>query len=605
MAAHHDRLLDRRDFLRASTLTAAAAIGSRMIPSAIFAEPSQPAAPQLLEQFSYGDVSFEPGIEQMQLLQTQAVLMALSEDDLLKPYRVRAGQPAPGADLGGWYDATGFCPGHTYGQWLSALSRYYAISGDQATRDKINAMVSGIAQVKDLNLFFTGNRFPAYIFDKLNCGLSDAYTFAGCHQAADALAYVLNSANPALPGRALSRAEQAARPHKDVSYTWDESYTLPENLFLAYQRIGDPRYREMASAYLYDEFFKPLAAGDNVLAGNHAYSHLNSMNSAALAFVFLKDPTYLKAAVNGFRFVREQSYATGGWGPTEAFISPGKGELAKSLTRTHASFETPCGSYGEFKLTRYLLRITHDSTYGDAMETVMYNTILGAKPLAADGHAFYYSDYNPDGRKVYFRDKWPCCSGTITQIAADYRISAWLRDPDGVYVNLYIPSTLRWKQHGADITLRQDTTYPFEEQISFVVRAARPTRFALRLRIPAWAKGARITVNGRHAGPAKPGEFAAIDRTWGADDRVELTLPLAHRLEQIAPETPGIVALMRGPLVLFPIGAGQQKLPEKTLLAAERTAPTEWLIHAPAGDIQLRPFTAIKDENYSTYIQLT
>jgi DUF1680 family protein len=74
------------------------------------------------------------------------------------------------------------------------------------------------------------------------------------------------------------------------------------------------------------------------------------------------------------------------------------------------------------------------------MESVMYNTILGAKPLQPDGHAFYYSDYNPVGNRVFFKEKWPCCSGTITQIAADYRISTYLHDQRGVYVNLYIPS---------------------------------------------------------------------------------------------------------------------------------------------------------------------
>ncbi|GGA71497.1 hypothetical protein GCM10011507_23920 [Edaphobacter acidisoli] len=579
-----------------------------MVPSALAAEPAANTAPELLETFGYGEVSFEPGVHETQLLETQAVLMSLGMDELLKPYRVRAGQPAPGANLGGWYDADAFCPGHTYGQWLSALSRSYAISGDASTKAKIRSMVQGLRQVKDLDVFFKGNgfgnRFPAYIFDKLNCGLSDAYTFGDCHEAADTLDYVLRSAQPSLPGKALTRPEQAARPHKDVSYTWDESYTLGENLFLAWQRTGDKRYREMAVAYLYDEFFKPLAAGDNVLPGNHAYSHLNSMNSAAMAYIVLKDPTYLKAAVNGFNFVQQQSYATGGWGPQEAFVTPGKGELATSLTKTHASFETPCGAYGEFKLTRYLLRITGDASYGDAMETVMYNTILGAKPLQTSGQAFYYSDYNPEGQKVYHPDKWPCCSGTITQIAADYRISTYLRDSDGVYVNLYIPSTLKWKHAGHEVLLRQTGSYPFDERVSIDVRAAGPARFALRLRIPAWAKGARVTVNGKHVRGVTAGRFAVIDRTWGANDRVELTLPLTTRLEQVDPETPNMVALMHGPLVLFVLGGGLQKLPEKTLLGAEQTAPAEWLVHAPAGDVHLRPFTAIKEEKYSTYVQL-
>ncbi len=72
-----------------------------------------------------------------------------------------------------------------------------------------------------------------------------------------------------------------------------------------------------------------------------------------------------------------------------------------SLSKTHSSFETPCGSYAHFKLTRYLLRATRNSLYGDSMERVMYNTILGAKPLQPDGRTFYYSDYNFSGKKVY------------------------------------------------------------------------------------------------------------------------------------------------------------------------------------------------------------
>ncbi len=597
--------MNRRYFLRSSALTAAAGFGSQILPPALLAETSASPSIAPLATFTYSDVTFAPGIHDAQLHQTHGILMGLSDDEMLKPFRVRAGQPAPGASLGGWYDADAFAPAHAFGQWLSALSRFYVITGDEETNRKITSLISSFRQMKDLDLFFKGNRFPAYTFDKVNCGLTDAYTFAHSQQAVETLNHLTACATPYLPGRALSRVEQAARPHKDQTYTWDESYTLAENLFLAWRRTGDKKYRELGSAYLYNSFFKPLAQGDNVLPNMHAYSHLNSLNSAAMGYLALNDPIYLKAAVNGFEFVRQQSFATGGWGPNEAFITPGKGELGKSLADTHHSFETPCGSYGHFKLTRYLLSITGDPRYGDSMEAVMYNTILGAKPLQPDGHAFYYSDYNRVGHRTFFPDKWPCCSGTITQIAADYRISAYLHDAQGVYVNLYIPSTLRWKHRGNDIQLSQRGSYPLDERISFDVRAAKPTSFALRLRIPAWAgDGARVSVNGKPQSlTLKPGTFAAIHRTWGANDRVELTLPLTLRLQQVDPETPETVALLRGPLVLFLLG-DSQPLPEKSLLSAERIAPTEWLVQSPKGDVRLRPFTGVQDQQYSTYTQL-
>jgi DUF1680 family protein len=105
---------------------------------------------------------------------------------------------------------------------------------------------------------------------------------------------------------------------------------------------------------------------------------------------------------------------------------------------------------------------------------------------------------------------------------------------------------------------------------TFEVAASHPERFALNRRIPAWAgDGATITLNGKpYSTAAKPGTFATIDRTWSANDRVELTLSLTLRLQPVDPETPKTVALMRGPLVLFILGEAQP-LTEKSLLAAE------------------------------------
>ena len=94
------------------------------------------------------------------------------------------------------------------------------------------------------------------------------------------------------------------------------------------------------------------------------------------------------------------------------------------------------------------------------MEQVFFNTVLGARPLELDGSSFYYSDYTFKARRVYHPSKWPCCSGTLPQIAADYRISAYFRGERGVYVNLYLPSTLSWNGHGAQFALRQKQRIP-------------------------------------------------------------------------------------------------------------------------------------------------
>ncbi len=97
-----------------------------------------------------------------------------------------AGQPAPGAHLGGWYnydpdfdwqkDDAGFAPGATFGQWISALARYYAISGSPETRDKVLRLNRLYAQTISEN-FYDKNRFPAYCFDKLLLGLIDSHKY--------------------------------------------------------------------------------------------------------------------------------------------------------------------------------------------------------------------------------------------------------------------------------------------------------------------------------------------------------------------------------------------------------------------------------------------
>ncbi len=601
------RTWTRRSFLQSSAMTIGGVMCTDLSAHALLAE-APAAVNRPLQEFSYADVVFLPGAEDALLEQTHAVLMGLSDDRLLKPFRVRAGVAAPGADMGGWYDAYAYAPGHSFGQWLSALSRYYAITGDETTRSKVASLVHGYGAVPDAaGAFFENNRFPAYTLEKLNCGFIDAYQFGGSQEAPAVMRGMTAAALPHLPEKALSRAEQEARPHKDITYTYDEAYTLPENYFLAAERFGDSRYRELGIRFLQnDGFLTPLSEGQNVLPGLHAFSHFNSLNSGLQAYFTLNDPKYLRAAVNGFRFVQEQSFATGGWGPDERFVTPGRGALAKSLSTTHSSFETPCGSYGHFKLTRSLLRITRDSRYGDSMETVLYNTVLGSKPLQPDGEAFYYSDYNLNAHKRFGRDKWPCCSGTLPQVAADFHISTYLHDEDTVFVNLYIPSTLRWNAGHNLITISQTGSYPLDSLVTLQIASDGRKSFALNLRIPAWAgDDARITVNGEpFQGAIRGGAFVSLRRVWGRSDRVELSLPMQFRLQPVDRETPGTVALMRGPLVLFRVGSSTTPLRENDLLDARKLSGDEWLVRSTAGDVRFRPFPAISQESYSTYVNL-
>jgi DUF1680 family protein len=566
------------------------------------------AAP--LSELEYGQVQFGAGPLDTQARENHRLVLGLDEDALLRPFRVRAGLPAPGHDLGGWYDTYAFAPGATFGQWMSALARHYAITGDVPTRAKVRRLVRGYAATIDAQgSFFRNNRFPAYTYDKLVGGLLDARRLSGDDAALAALARTTRAAVPFLPPRAMPRNEHA-QPGEDFSeHAWDESYTLPENQFLAWGMTGDGRHLELGRRFLYDEFFAALARGENVLPGKHAYSHVNALSSAAKAYLSLGTPMYLAAAQQGFDMIAAQSFATGGWGPDEHFVIPDSGALAASLANQTKSFETPCGSYAHFKLTRYLLRMTRDSRYGDSMERVLYNTVLGAIPIQPDGHAFYYSDYARRAKKTFHPDRWPCCSGTLPMIAADYRISTCFTDSKGMYVNLYVPAQVTWSCNNETCGLSIQTDYPYAPAVIMTLRLPSPQTFTLNLRIPAWGEGAGLSINGkRETGTLPPGRFAAIRREWRADDRIELELPLLQRLESIDAAHPQTVALLAGPLVLMQLLEGDSSAASPatrtSLLAAQRgrKGRHEWQALIEGGFRTLKPFLDIDAaESYSAY----
>lgn len=607
----------RRNFLKAGAAVAGGAIALRSVPTWAA---TPPAVVPPLPLFEYSQIQLSEGLFRTQFDHNHKLFLGLDEDALLKPFRQRAGMPAPGPDMGGWYDNAndfnpannfhGFIAGHSFGQYLSGLSRAYAVTGSKATQEKVQGLVRGYAQTVDPSgKFYVDYRLPAYTFDKTCCGLIDAHEFAKDPTALDVLWKSVQAVLPYLPEKALSRAEQRARKHKDTSYTWDETYTLPENFFLAYQRSGgEQRYRDLAVRFLEQDYFGPLAEDNNVLPGEHAYSHVNALSSAMQAYLVLGEEKYLRAARNGLRMVEEQSYATGGWGPDEAFVEPGRGALEASLKSTHSSFETPCGAYGHFKVTRYLLRVTRDSRYGDSMERVLYNTIAGARLIQPDGTSFYYSDYNGhEAKKEWYRDKWPCCSGTFPQLSADYGISSYYPSEDGVYVNLFLPSKLTWTRAGTQCTLTQKTEYPKKNTIQLELAATKPETFTIYVRIPAWAgPKTLLSVNGKRAeGELSPGKFLTLARTWKDGDRIEFEIEMPLRLEAVDEANPNTMALMRGPLALFAIGNAFPDVTRDQLLAATTQSPDDWAVRAKGGTMTLRPFAAIEKEDYRLYHKIS
>lgn len=574
-------------------------------------QPSR-SAREKLQEFQYSDVALTGGPLKSHFDRVHAHFLTLDNDRLLKVYRQKAGLPAPGDDMGGWYDAKGFVPGHTIGQYISGLSRIACATAHGPTRQKVKALVTGLAATigADGNPFaspIASTTWPCYILDKYEAGMLDAFRLAGIPEAREALGRIIRGAVPFIPDHTYDRG-----PDSPKQAPYDEPYILPENLFFAYEATGEKRYLEMAKLYLLDkEYFDPLARGENILPGKHAYSHAIALSSAMKAYLVLGDRKYLLAAQNAWDMIETtQQFASGGWGPKEAFVTPGEGRLGDSILSSREHFETPCGCYAHMKLARYLLRCTADSRYGDGLERVLFNTILGSIDPDDQGNYFYYSDYHAGAKKGYYKRKWPCCSGTLVQGVADYLLNLYFHSGDGIWVNLFAPSTVQWHAGRVPVKLVQTTGYPLAESVELRVEIPSPAEFSIHVRVPGWlAAEPGLMLNGKSLDvPVRRRTFASVRRRWKNGDTLTLRLPLGFRTEPVDDRHPTTAALLRGPLLYVatnpPANLAASSLPLPKGL--QEVAHSEAVFETPLEDraVQFKPFYAVREETYDTYFSL-
>jgi len=116
-----------------------------------------PRGKRSIESFNYQGVTFQSGRLRDQVNEVRHFYLTIPNDDLLKGFRSRAGLPAPGHDLGGWYSSDTFL---VFGQIVSGLSRLYAASGDVACRDKANYLISEWAKCIEPDGYFYASRKP-------------------------------------------------------------------------------------------------------------------------------------------------------------------------------------------------------------------------------------------------------------------------------------------------------------------------------------------------------------------------------------------------------------------------------------------------------------
>lgn len=246
----------------------------------------------------------------------------------------------------------------------------------------------------------------------------------------------------------------------------------------------------------------------------------------------------------------QQMYLTGGIGPAaanEGFTAP------YDLPNATAYAET-CASVGLVFWASRMLGRGPDRRFADTMERALYNGALAG--LSRDGATFFYENplESAGGHHRWIWHHCPCCPPNIARLIGAVGTYMYGLSDSAVAVHLYGESTLRAQVAGAALTLTQAGDYPWAEDVTLSVALDRPARFALHLRIPDWAEGAAIAVNGAPAVPAAPDAsgYVALARDWQDGDRVALHLPMGARVlhphPRIKADT-GRVALMRGPLV--------------------------------------------------------
>ena len=502
----------------------------------------------LLQLFNYSGVRLLDGRLRDQCLATRDVFKGIPTDNLLVGFRQRAKLAAPGTPLQGWYGGDVF---NAFGQYVSGMARLSKSLGDPALGAKTRELMAGWSKTIEPDGYFYYSRRPIpphYIYDKMMFGLVDVLEYLGWEEAVPLMERLTDWASANLDRRRMRALENGAT--YDGNGEW---YTLAENLYRAYQLTGNPKFHSFAQVWHYPAYWDMFTGTEPPSPiGFHAYSHVNTLSSAAMAYAVSGDSHYRTVITNAFDWLEQtQMFATGGYGPDEKLLAP-DGSLGKSLESTYNTFETVCGSWAGFKLGRYLMQFTGEAKYGDWIEKLVYNGVGAALPLRPDGSNYYYSEYHVDGgRKGYHPAKWTCCSGTLPQAVADYHNLIYFHDADGLYVNLYVPSEVIWRRGADEVRIRQQTSYPENETTLLEVQPARPQQYKIKFRVPRWSAGVTVEINGARVDiDARPGMWATLERTWIAGDRARIRIPMQLSYAAVDAQHPSRVAVTYGPVVL-------------------------------------------------------
>ena len=559
--------MKRRDFLKTSAAAAGGAIVYSLLPDtpaqAALPAPAPspwvvtPQAPGRVQPFDLADVRLLPGPFQEARDRGTAYLLALAPDRLLHGFRTEAGLPAKAPAYGGWENSG--VAGHTLGHYLSAISMNCRATDDPQLKSRVAYIVAELAvcQTKNGNGYvaaipngkalFAGiaagradalqtGWVPWYTLHKLLAGLRDAHIYTGNTESKTVLIGLSDW---------VIATTHALGDDQWQTMLAQEHGGMNEVLADVYALTGEPKYLAVSRRFYHKAVLDPLTRQEDDLTGLHGNTQIPKLIGLARLYELTGEPKDRIAAEFFWQQVAQhRSYAIGANTDGEHFAAPDI--LSAYLSTTTA--ET-CNTYNMLKLTRHLFQWTASPKYADFYERALYNHILASQdPMR--GMMTYYVSLHPGHFKTYSspENSFWCCVGTGLENHVKYGDSIYFHSGDTLYVNLFIPSVLKW--HAKGLTVTQHTQFPEQNTSRLTLSCARPVQATLQIRCPAWTKNMTVSVNGRvRKIAASHGAYLSLPGLWHDGDTVDIVLPM-HLHSEAMPDNPQRIAILYGPLVL-------------------------------------------------------
>lgn len=386
------------------------------------------------------------------------------------------------------------------------------------------------------------------------------------------------------------RAKPGNRYEMWDMYIAGEVGGMSESLARLSEMVSNPdekaKLLEAANCFDAPKFYDPLSKNIDDIRTRHANQHIPMIIGALRSYKSNQKPYYYNLAENFWRLVQGRyMYAMGGVGNGEMFRQPytqilsmATNGLQEGESQAYPDINETCCAYNLVKLSKDLNCYNPDNAqYLDYIERTLYNQIIGS--LNPDQYQTCYQYAVGLNATKPFGNETPqstCCGGTGSENHTKYQQSAYFANDHTLWVGLYMPTTLHWKEKG--VTIKQDCLWP--SQHSAIKITEGEGDFTLKLRVPYWAtQGFSIKVNGKEVAKSyQPSTYVELEQKhWKVGDVVEIDMPFSKHIEYGADKLSSDVAsldgtplktswvgtLMYGPLVMA--GTGAQTWNQATL----------------------------------------